>query len=115
MTTFAKTQGYRDHATAQGCFYIGKARSPNNQTGDKVFLVWDAAFVPIRVDEGGGSFSHHPTEKGWSFRYRVGHKSVWISASIPLQRTLGELIQEAVKAVRATHCVDDGFVFGMNI
>lgn len=58
-----------------GSIYIGEAKQAMRNGSRSFILKWEAVERPMRVCEGGGWYSGHPTKKAWVFRSWMEHKS----------------------------------------
>jgi hypothetical protein len=59
---------------AEGSIAIGTMPSPMRNGSRDLILKWQAVRRPVRVCEGGGWYSAHPTETAWCFRSWMEHK-----------------------------------------
>jgi hypothetical protein len=62
-------------SSANGVERIGVVAHPLRNGSHFLELHWEAIRLPAKVCEGGGWYSAHPTERRWSFRSWMAHKS----------------------------------------
>lgn len=98
MTVDNGASSAEDRATA-GEIVIGQMSSPLRNGSRTLVMKWEATRRPVKVCEGGGWYSAHPTATAWVFRSWLAHKSTpsWAWPKVADERdvNLNDLIERA--------------------
>ena len=87
-----------------GSLVVGKSRTMLRNGSFDLVLMWQAVKRPVSVDEGGGWYSAHPTDKAWVFRSWMAHKGApgwsWPKVADERDDDLATLVERAFDKAR---------------
>jgi len=99
-------------ADARGSLVVGKSCTVLRNGSFDLILMWEAVKRPVSVDEGGGWYSAHPTDKAWVFRSWMAHKRApgwsWPKVSSEHHSDLATLVERAFHDAQKRYGVTPG-------